>query len=72
MERKSNYLEILRAYEIEKYETEQALSEELDRLIIEKYDGDFSTFMEKEVLTEDFGDLKSEVERLYKSIGTYC
>ena len=71
MERKSNYLDILRAYEIEKYDTEKELSEELDRLIVEKYNGDFSTFMKEEVLTEDYGDLKYDVERLYNSIGTY-
>jgi hypothetical protein len=60
-------LETIREFEIEKYETEQEFKEELDHLITVKYDGSFSTFMEKEVLNEDYGSLKSEVERLYFS-----
>ena len=67
MERATKLLEALREYEIEKYETEQELKEELDKLVTVKYDGSFSTFMEKEVLNEDYGSLKSEVERLYFS-----
>ena len=60
-----NLLEAIRGYEIEKYETEKEFKEELDRLVTVKYDGSFSTFMEKEVLNEDYGSLRSEVERLY-------
>ena len=59
--------EKLRDYEVEKDETETYLKEELDRLIVEKYNGDFSTFMQKEVLNEDYGDLRTEVERLFRS-----
>lgn len=44
------FLDELRDYEVEKDETEAYLKEELDRLIVEKYNGDFSTFMQKEVL----------------------
>lgn len=65
MEDATKLLETIREFEIEKYETEQELREELDKLVTVKYDGSFSTFMEKEVLNEDYGSLKSEVERLY-------
>lgn len=67
MEDVTTLLETIREFEIEKYETEQELREELDKLVTVKYDGSFSTFMEKEVLNEDYGSLKSEVERLYFS-----
>ena len=67
MEDATKLLETIREFEIEKYETEQELREELDKLVTVKYDGSFSTFMEKEVLNEDYGSLKSEVERLYFS-----
>ena len=60
-------LEAIRDYEIEKYDTENEFKEELDRLVTVKYDGAFSTFMEKEVLNEDYGSLRSEVESLYFS-----
>ena len=65
MEDVTKLMESIREYEIEKYETEQELREELDKLVTVKYDGNFSTFMEKEVLNEDYGSLRSEVERLY-------
>ena len=65
MEDATKLLETIREFEIEKYETEQELREELDKLVTVKYDGSFSTFMEKEVLNEDYGSLRSEVERLY-------
>ena len=67
MEDVTKLMELIREYEIEKYDTEQEFKEELDRLVTVKYDGSFSTFMEKEVLNEDYGSLKSEVERLYFS-----
>ena len=60
------FLDELRDYEVEKDGAETYLKEELDRLIVEKYNGDFSTFMQKEVLNEDYGDLRGEVERLYR------
>ena len=62
------FLDELRDYEVEKDEKETYLKEEFSRLISEKYNGDFPTFMKKEVLNEDYGDLRSEVERLHKSI----
>lgn len=65
MERATKLLEEIREYEIEKYDTENEFKEELDHIITVKYDGSFSTFMEKEVLNEDYGSLRSEVERLY-------
>ena len=58
-------LDSIREFEIEKYDTENEFKEELDKLVIEKYNGDFSTFMSKEVLNEDYGSLRDEVERLY-------
>ena len=67
MEDVTKLLETIRGFEIEKYETEQEFKEELDHIITVKYDGSFSTFMEKEVLNEDYGSLRSEVERLYFS-----
>lgn len=65
MEEVTKLLETIREFEIEKYETEQEFKEELDYLITVKYDGSFSTFMQKEVLNEDYGSLRTEVERLY-------
>ena len=67
MEEATKLLETIREFEIEKYETEKEFKEELDHIITVKYDGSFSTFMEKEVLNEDYGSLRSEVERLYFS-----
>ena len=67
MEDATKLLETIREFEIEKYETEQEFKEELDYLITVKYDGSFSTFMKKEVLNEDYGSLRSVVERLYFS-----
>ena len=65
MEDVTKLLETIREFELEKYETEQELKEELDHIITVKYDGSFSTFMQKEVLNEDYGSLRTEVERLY-------
>ena len=65
MENATKLLETIREFEIEKYETEQEFKEELDHIITVKYDGSFSTFMQKEVLNEDYGSLSTEVERLY-------
>ena len=67
MEDATKLLEMIREYEIEKYETEQEFIKELDKLVTVKYNGSFSTFMEKEVLNEDYGSLRTEVERLYFS-----
>ena len=58
-------LELIMEFEIEKYETETEFSKEIDRFVSVYYDGNFSTFMQKEVLNEDYGNLASEVERLY-------
>ena len=65
MEDVTKLMESIREFEIEKYETENEFKEELDHIITVKYDGSFSTFMEKEVLNEDYGSLRSVVERLY-------
>ena len=46
------FLDELRDYEVEKDEKETYLKEEFSRLISEKYNGDFPTFMKKEVLAE--------------------
>ena len=72
MEDVTKLMELIREYEIEKYDTEQEFKEELDRLVTVKYDGSFSTFMEKEVLNEDYGSLRSEVERLYFNQFVFC
>ena len=65
MEDVTKLMETIREFEIEKYDTEQEFKEELDHIITVKYDGSFSTFMQKEVLNEDYGSLRTEVERLY-------
>ena len=65
MEDVTKLMESIREFEIEKYDTENEFKEALDRLVTVKCDGSFSTFMEKEVLNEDYGSLRSEVERLY-------
>ena len=67
MDRSTLFLNELREYEIDKYETEKDLQEELNIIVNEKYNGDFSAFIEKEVLNEDYGTLRSEVERIYNS-----
>ena len=72
MEDATKLLETIREFELEKYETEQELKEELDHLITVKYDGSFSTFMQKEVLNEDYGSLRTEVERLYFNQVVIC
>ena len=59
------FLDELRDYEVEKDEIETCLKKELSRLINEKYNGDFSTFMTKEILNEDYGSLRAEVKRLF-------
>ncbi len=59
-------LEAIRDYEGEKYDTEIEFHVDLNRIVSKKYKGDFSAFMKKEVLNEDYGDLRFEVERLYK------
>ena len=68
MDKVTLLLESIRDFEIEKYDTETEFREELDRLVTVKYNGDFSTFMKKEVLNEDYGSLRSEVERLYNLV----
>ena len=60
-------LESIRDFEIEKFDTENEFREELDRLVTVKYNGSFSTFMKEEVLNEDYGSLKTVVEKLYLS-----
>ena len=60
-------LETIRDFEIEKFDTENEFREELDRLVTVKYNGSFSTFMKEEVLNEDYGSLKTVVEKLYLS-----
>lgn len=59
-------LEEIRDFESEKYDIETELKEELDRIVVKKYRGDFSTFMKKEVLNENYGSLRFEIERIYK------
>ena len=47
-------LEAIRDYEGEKYDMEIEFKEEITRLVNEKYRGNFSCFMKKEVLNEDY------------------
>ena len=61
----SDYLEELREYVIDKHDTENELSDELHRIIDEEFNGNFSTFMQNEVLNEDYGSLRSTVTELY-------
>ena len=49
------------------FENAEAFENELDCIVTEKYNGDFATFMKNEILNEDYGSLRSEVERLYRS-----
>lgn len=65
MERAKMVLDEVREYEIDKYDTASELSDELHRIIDEEFDGDFSTFLQKEVLNEDYGDLRTVVADLY-------
>ena len=66
MDRIHCFLEELRDYAVERYEIEEAFENELDCIVTEKYNGDFATFMKNEILNEDYGSLRSEVERLYR------
>jgi hypothetical protein len=61
----SDYLEELREYVIDKHDTENELSDELHRIIDEEFNGNFSTFMQNEVLNEDYGSLRDAVTYLY-------
>ena len=61
----SDYLEELREYVIDKHDTENELSDELHRIIDEEFNGNFSTFMQNEVLNEDYGSLRNVVSELY-------
>ena len=65
MKQSTDFLEAVRDYEIDKYDTETDLSNELHKIIDEEFNGNFSTFMQNEVLNEDYGSLRDEVERLY-------
>lgn len=67
MKKATMFLDAIREFEIEKYDTEREFKEELDRLVTVKYNGSFSTFMKEEVLNEDYGSLRYEIERLYLS-----
>ena len=65
MKQTIDFLEAVRDYEVDKYDIETYLSNELHKIIDEEFNGSFSTFMQNEVLNEDYGSLRDEVERLY-------
>ena len=61
----TDFLDEVREYEIDKYDAEEALRDELHRIIDAEFSGNFSTFMQNEVLNEDYGSLRSTVTELY-------
>ena len=65
MSKATSFLDEVREYEIDKYDIANELSDELHRIIDEEFNGNFSTFMQNEVLNEDYGSLRSTVTELY-------
>ena len=65
MKKATDFLDGVREYEIDKYDTANELSDELHRIIDEEFNGNFSTFMQNEVLNEDYGSLRDIVSELY-------
>lgn len=65
MRKATSFLDEVREYEIDKYDTEEELCDELHRIIEVEFNGNFSTFMQNEVLNEDYGSLRSTVTELY-------
>ena len=65
MEKAKLLLDEVREFEIDKYDTANELSDELHRIIDEEFSGNFSTFIQNEVLNEDYGSLRSTVTELY-------
>ena len=65
MSKAISFLDEVREYEIDKYDIANELSDELHRIIDEEFNGNFSTFMQNEVLNEDYGSLRSTVTELY-------
>ena len=50
MSKATSFLDEVREYEIDKYDIANELSDELHRIIDEEFNGNFSTFMQNEVL----------------------
>lgn len=58
-------LDSIRVFLIDQNDTKKMLSDELKTIVSENYDDNFSEFMSKEVLNEDYGSLQEEVKELY-------
>ena len=58
-------LSAIREFLIDQNDTKKMLSDELKTIVSENYDDNFSEFMSKEVLNEDYGSLQEEIEELY-------
>lgn len=65
MNRTSEVLTDIRDYLISQNDIKKMLSDELKLIVSEDYDGNFSEFMKREVLNEDYGALRTQVEELY-------
>lgn len=65
MNRTSEVLTDIRDYLISQNDIKKMLSDELKLIVSEDYDGNFSEFMKREVLNEDYGALRNQVEELY-------
>lgn len=64
-------LDQLRELLIDSYDTKNELMEELYCLIDKEYDKSLNSFLEKEVLNEDYGSLRDEVISLYNEYIDY-
>lgn len=58
-------LDSIREFLIDQNDTKKMLSDELKTIVSENYDDNFSEFMSKEVLNEDYGSLQEEIKELY-------
>ena len=58
-------LSAIREFLIDQNDTKKMLSDELKTIVSEYYDDNFSEFMSKEVLNEDYGSLQEEIKELY-------
>lgn len=58
-------LDSIREFLIDQNDTKKMLSDELKTIVSENYDDNFSEFMSKVVLNEDYGSLQEEIKELY-------
>lgn len=61
----TDLLNSIRVFLVDQNDIKKMLSDELKTIVSENYDDDFSEFIRKEVLNEDYGSLYEEIKELY-------